>query len=91
MGASQRFSTGSASQTRPGCVGRAFGCMGRLVILAFQLAIIGLMLGIIGALGRYIYLSNQLAGAIEQVVACREPARAARRASTIATAVSSSR
>lgn len=43
--------------------------MGRLVILAFQLAIIGLMLGIIGALGSYIYLSNQLAGAIEQVVA----------------------
>jgi membrane peptidoglycan carboxypeptidase len=43
--------------------------MGRLTLLAVQLAVIGLMLAFIATLGSYIYLSNQLAGAIDQVVA----------------------
>ncbi len=69
MGVSHGFSSTSTGSTRPGCARRALGCGGRLLLLAFQLAIIGLMLGFIAALGSYIYLSNQLAGAIEQVVA----------------------
>lgn len=69
MGAGQESSSTSTDRARPGCAGRALGCIGRLLVLAFQLAVIGLLLGFIGALGSYIYLSNQLAEAIEQVVA----------------------
>ncbi|MBP7999122.1 MAG: penicillin-binding protein [Chloroflexi bacterium] len=46
----------------------ARGC-GRVVLLLLQLTLLGGLVGIILAGGGYIYLSNQLKGAIDQVVA----------------------
>lgn len=45
------------------------GCLARLLILAAQLSLIAILLGILGFIGGYLYLSNQLADSIEQVVA----------------------
>ncbi len=43
------------------------GCVRGLIILV-QLALVGVLFAIIGAIGAYVYFSNQLADAIEEVV-----------------------
>jgi membrane peptidoglycan carboxypeptidase len=45
----------------------ARGC-GRLVILSLQLGLIGLLLAVLAFLGTYLYLSDELGSAIDQVV-----------------------
>lgn len=45
------------------------GCIGKVFIITVQLMLVGFVLGIVLIIGAYIYLSNELAGAIEQVVA----------------------
>ncbi|MDT8304643.1 MAG: transglycosylase domain-containing protein [Anaerolineae bacterium] len=69
MPADRTPTSAPAPAARPGCVRRTLGCGARLLILGFQLGLIALMLAFIAALGGYIYLSGQLAGAIDQVVA----------------------
>jgi membrane peptidoglycan carboxypeptidase len=58
----------SGKESGPGGGSRvARGCY-RLVILTVQLTLIGLLVGVIAFFGTYIYLSNELSGAIAQVV-----------------------
>ena len=46
------------------------GCVRALLFLV-QLGLVGLILGVLAFLGSYVYLSNELSGAIDQVVAFR--------------------
>ncbi|HZD11157.1 MAG TPA: transglycosylase domain-containing protein [Candidatus Binatia bacterium] len=60
--------SGKRQPRRDGVPARlARGC-GRLLLLALQLGVIGALLALIAAGVSYVYLSNQLAGAIERVV-----------------------
>lgn len=49
---------------------RPHGCV-RALLFFVQMGLVGLILGVLAFLGSYIYLSNELSGAINQVVAYR--------------------
>jgi membrane peptidoglycan carboxypeptidase len=67
--AAHRPRSSEPSRARPGCLRRTLGCGWKLTILSLQLAVIGVMLAFVGAAGAYLYLSNQLADAMAEVVA----------------------
>ena len=56
---------------QPGKKEKTNGGCARIVLILVQLGLIGLILGLLAFLGGYVYLSNQLSGAIDQVVAFR--------------------
>jgi membrane peptidoglycan carboxypeptidase len=58
------------SQKRPSDPQKPHGCL-RLLTLVVQLGLIGFLLGVAVLIGGYFYLSNELSGAIDQVVAYR--------------------
>ncbi len=54
---------GKKKKSKGGCV--------RIFLILVQLGLIGLIVGLLAFLGGYVYLSNQLSGAIDEVVAFR--------------------
>jgi membrane peptidoglycan carboxypeptidase len=58
------------SQKRPSSPQKPHGCL-RLLTLAAQLGLLGFLLGGVVLIGGYFYLSQELSGAVEQMVAYR--------------------
>ncbi|MCP4427870.1 MAG: hypothetical protein GY803_25585 [Chloroflexi bacterium] len=59
------------SKKRPGDEKKKRGGCGRFFLILAQLGLIGLIMAVLAFIGGYVYLSNQLSGAIDQVVAFR--------------------